>query len=271
RVPDLSSLVTMTERHICDEFSNFDNYLWAPSKDFKNGGDALVALQSHAQSGIPFNGYMVVETDTSLEAEQHLALCTVTQVLSAYGPPQQCATVALVTKNQVWLRGRNEQEAECSRRQRKLPQSALGAILLEITVTEGMTLSDAADVIKGVLLSDLEFETGSEIKKRKGIVERINIRAGAQYAVSKILQDGWREIIDVTLTVEDGDDGVSIAGEARPMVSRQALRDKKDYKGTDGFQDEQYKKTFLSKFIEALKNKCAKFQRIDSNTIKCGK
>ena len=75
-----------------------------------DGDEAFGKLKLHAANGLPFGNladhrqHVVVEAAESPRGEQHLALCEVTVANGVSGPPDICATVAIVTSQITLLR-----------------------------------------------------------------------------------------------------------------------------------------------------------------------
>lgn len=278
---DVSNLKTVTDRHLCDAFETRD-YYWAPLKQFSDGEAAFAVLRSHAQDGKPFNGdlfvesvsrpafngYVIVESDRSTDAEQHLALCSVSQVSHAVGPPQLCGTVAIVTPSETWLRGYHKvPEPICA-----TMATFRNAAGIDFTF-DVKTRTDPLEIL-AALLSVLKtrFELSTEQKVSRGEDGKLNfitIKSGTSLRNSKILQAGWRESMVFDLQIEPTGYGVSITGSAFALVCRQALGNAADYHGLDDAQRATYAAALDSGIDSAIRSSCKKYQKQDDKTIIC--
>jgi len=99
-------------------FSNLDrcdgssvaSYYWAPAASFPDGQRIVDNVLKYLRSGSEFGesrryAQLMVEASESSNSEQHIAKCTVRSIGGGWGPPTNCATVAITTPIGVWLRG----------------------------------------------------------------------------------------------------------------------------------------------------------------------
>jgi hypothetical protein len=234
---------------------------------FSDGAAALKVLRSRAQDGKPFDGYVIVESDKSTDSEQHLALCTVSQVSDAFGPPRQCVTVAIVTPNETWLRGGDRGLTSCYI---MATFRNSGAIDITFNVQTKTNPLDVSAALLRVLKTDFDLSAEQEVSNaRDGKLDAIYIRSSGSLRDSKILPVGWREALDFDLYIVPTKDGISIRGTAHALVCRQALGSVVDYRGLDDSQRAAYASALDSGVDLAIRSSCKKYQKQDAKTIVC--
>jgi hypothetical protein len=260
-------LVSRTEDHICNRVqADGGNYYWGRVEDFKDGDAALGNLLSRAKDGAPFEGSQIVEAETSLPDEQHLALCGVKTISGVFGPPSACVTVAIISSQERWLRG-GQFPGRCHHSASFRPSGAIN-ILFDITTSKTPDLF--SNSLKNMLESDLGLTTEFEIgKDAAGRIEWISFESAAGLRDSKILPNGWRESLTFDLHLTTSNALVQIRATANAMVSRQAVGSLTGYQGLDDVQRNAYADALNDRVKGAIKAACDKFESIDARKISC--
>jgi hypothetical protein len=267
-------LTPILDDNICYVRSG-DPYIWAMVKELDQGQAALDQLLNLAKSGAVFtskDGYshhQIVETTSSTRIERHLALCYVSKHL---GPPRDCVTVAIITSQEIWLRGKTAGLAPfgCN----SAAESRLsGSIRITYNVRSGASPMLFAEALQKTLISAQSLSTELvPYSDPEGTVYSVLLNSSAPLRDSKVLFDGWRESFDFDVYFGRRDPqkaAVSVDGTLQPLVSRLARGSLAEYQGLDDAQRNTYMTTFDNLVGESIKTACPNFVQIDSGTISC--
>ncbi|MET3133446.1 hypothetical protein AAKU55_003736 [Oxalobacteraceae bacterium GrIS 1.11] len=265
------SASAMTERNLCDAVplpGTAGDYFWAPAHELIGGEAALRQLLLRAASGAATGGHVIVETDTSTALERHLALCSVATVAGVTGPPRNCATVALIMPQQVWLRGGNPRQAVCVR---SASFRNSGAIDLHYTVLSGADPRKVGTALLRAIEQGFGLSAEQEISNNnKGELDAIYIRATGALGDSRILGGGWREAIDFDgFILPKGERQLSVRGTVHALVCRQALGNIINYNGPSDAQRAAYASAFDAGIATAIRASGANCKKQDATTIEC--
>jgi hypothetical protein len=277
-----SPRIALTDHHICERDQTLsDNYYWAPPSELTNGKASLATLIFRAKSGKPFyrpekynednkefsKTSMIVESDTSTDNERHLALCEVTYINGKSGPPYNCVTVAILTPRETLLRAGFTNRLMCHE---SGAITKTGALRVFFNVTTANAPEKLVSSIIKTLSEKLELETEQEISKdRLGNISSVKIRSSSALRNSKILERGWREVVDFDIDIEPRSNLLTIHGVGHVLVCRQALGSLFQYNGLDNNQQNLYLSAFHTRIEDAIKAMCTNYKKIDSSEVNC--
>jgi hypothetical protein len=189
-------LVAKVENYApCDQTGDDGPYVWAHPVKILDGQHALNSLLAHAKTGETFgreyDRRQIVAALPQAPDQQHLALCTV----SNQGGPRDCVTVAILTKEKIWLRALSQADDSapfgCPAAAVERISGAIG-INYEIHTTQSPSIFASALrqalVVKQALNPILERYTDSE-----GKVYSVRLESSAPLRDSTVLSLGWRE------------------------------------------------------------------------------
>jgi hypothetical protein len=272
--PSELRLTPILEDNICYVRSG-DPYIWAMVKELDQGQAALDQLLNLAKSGAVFSskdGYSqheIVETTSSTRIERHLALCYVSKHL---GPPRDCVTVAIITSQEIWLRGKTAGLAPfgCNSAAESRPS---GSIRITYNVRSEASPMLFAEALQKILISAQSLSTELvPSSDPEGTVYSVLLNSSAPLRDSKVLSKGWRESFDFDVYFGRRDSQkavVSVDGTLQPLVSRLARGSLAEYQGLNDAQRNTYMTTFDNLVGESIKTTCPNFVQIDSETISC--
>jgi hypothetical protein len=298
-VTNHEKLFTVTEDNVCDSASTIGlYYYWAPVERYEDGSQALELLRKRASTGIPFTRdalnlsdlfmrerlknldpnllqalkeklpkHVIVESSRSTNEEQHLALCGVSVVGDAVGPPTNCVTVAIITSTETWLRGGNANQSSCYMMASYRNSGAIDITFEVNTRSDPLNFSNA---MTQTLKNDLELSVDQEISKdQSGHVDSVLLKSASSLRNSKILPRGWREWLDFDLFLTTSDGKISIRGIAHVLVCRQNLFNVSDFNGPDDAQRSLYGSKLDTTVNNAIKSVCEGYRPQDTKTIFC--
>jgi hypothetical protein len=223
-------------------------------------------LRELAASGKPFGHGILVEAAESRSGEQHLALCDVRVIRGTIGPPDRCATVAIITKDITLLRAGAHGTVMC------LASASIrlgGSIDIRFSVQTKRTLSDFSDSFSEMLSNDLHMVTEQNSENYHGQIDSISFRSTAPLRDSPILKGGWRESLDFDVSLSRRSDGFDVYGTAKPLVCPTASGQSVDYHGLTDAQRQAYA-TALDRYVNgAIIRSCPKAKQIDAKQILC--
>lgn len=191
-----------------------------------------------------------------------------TSVAGVAGPPRACATVALLTPGQAWLRSDDAQHLSC-------PRSASfrnsGAIDLHYKVSSGADPGRLGQALLQAIQSRFGLAAEQEIARgAQGQLYSIYIRAAGTLGNSRILGGGWREALDFDGVIQPhGERELSVRGTVHALVCRQALGEIVQYSGPDNAQQAAYAAAFDAGIAAAIAAAGTGCKRTDANTIDC--
>lgn len=259
----------ITERNICEEAKTIGFYYsWAPLSAFQNSEKIFSALVERLSKGISKNGYVLAELAVPNNVERHFALCQVTTVKGASGPPRDCTTVAVATKDQLLVRIGNGQQAFCYT---SASFRNSGAIDIDFDVQSPVKPADLSKAIINLLQKNLELSATYRISSSKSNeFESAYFSGASSLRDSKILQAGWRESVDFSGYLERKDQRTySFNGTVHAMICRQAVGDIVNYHGLDSVQQAAYAKFFNDNIEKVLKNNGGQCESKDAKSIIC--
>jgi hypothetical protein len=263
--PKPAILQTLTDYNQCDSIAT-SNYYWAPIERYSDGEQSLQVLLVRARYGRPFNGFVIAESDESTDSEQHLALCSVSMVGEAVGPPRDCTTVAIITATETWLRG-GSRNVLCKVGATYRNSGAIDITFDVRTKIDSLVMSNALmETLKANFDLSVEREV---IRELDGRVHSIFLKSVGSLRNSKILQKGWREALDFDLIITPTTQQIAIRGVARALVCRQALGSIVHYTGLDDAQRATYGSALDSGVNTAIRSVCKSYEQLDAKTIIC--
>jgi hypothetical protein len=263
--------LTLTAAVERDTFCGDDQgVVWAPLDQVQDGERSFKSLLGDAKTGIVFGNerkYQVVEALPEIAGEQHLALCEVSGQL---GPPRNCKTVAILTKDEVLIRAMRPLDMCFFAGHLRVS----GSIEIHYVVTGAPALSEIAFGLANELTSKQKLKPEVRLfKDNAGTVRSVRLRSSTPLRDSSVLSAGWRESydFDVDLNYDRAgiDNIVDIEGDLRPLVSRQAVGNLTEYQGLDDAQRGIYLNYFDSLVGEAIKKICDHPKYLDATNIIC--
>ncbi|OGT54767.1 MAG: hypothetical protein A3E01_18815 [Gammaproteobacteria bacterium RIFCSPHIGHO2_12_FULL_63_22] len=247
---------------------------WGPADAVAGGHAAIEQLKAEARLGVPTDGTLTVETTASSTKERHLARCSVTQIGEAFGPPRDCVTMAILTRDKDWVRGSepppppepgDEDFLMC-------PTAGHfrqgGAIQIDYDVKSPGPLLPMAKAIQRALETKLGLSVEMEQERN---ADYVSLVAASGMHNSKVLATGWREIMDFDVFLESDEDTqvVSVSGRSHLLVCRQAVSDMSSYHGLSDAQRAIYLRYLDTLVAESIATICPRFRRIDDKTLSC--
>ena len=263
---DRCDLPPLLESHICQASSG---HRWAYAADLRGGHQELDELLQRLKSGEVFEEYkMIVEAAESPPGEQHLALCYVRVVEGAAGPPRDCTTVAVLVGDSALLRiGTNSTIHTCLA---SASMSLGGKINVNFEITTSLAGAGFVDALHAMLKQQLGFATVERVEHgTDGAISFWQLVAASPLRDSPILQNGWRESLDLDLNVMRSDAGFSVYASTKPLVSRTASGSMVEYHYPDDAQRGMYMQTLNTWIGGALTGVCASLTVFDDTTFQC--
>ena len=276
--PGCSPLETLTDFNLCGEAGTlaFDYYYWAPLEAYTNGKQVLEEVIARAAKGQVFahaakgqvleNNYQIVRAAESTRHDRHYALCQISKIGATVGPPRNCVTVAVLTRDKVWLRGGYRQQLSCFAASSIRPSGAID-IYFDISTTKEPDVFAAG--LKQMLMSDLKLAVEQRDSATDYGDKSIYLTSAAGIRDSSILSGGWRETLDFDLLISRNSMKISVRGTAHVMTNRLASGNLTEYSGLSDVQRNQYASALDLKVRDALRKACPSYRQMDSSTIEC--
>jgi hypothetical protein len=241
-------------------------YFWAPENELPDGEDNFRQLTKRLREGVIRNRIAIVQAAKSPAGEQHIARCDVVTVGAVSGPPRNCTTVAIVTRDKTWLRAAVPRDI-CLAAGEFRPSGAID-ITFEIKTT--IRAPEIASSIVRALENQFGLSASQQSNKtRDGSIAQAYIQSASALRDSKILTGGWREALDFDLGVEQHEQRVGVHGTAHVMVSRQAVSQLTEYTGLSDSQRGIYLNALNDGIEQALLQVNTSCRRIDARNITC--
>ena len=264
---------------------------WAEVENISDGRQALADLLERAKTGITFGDggnewgpsipgfhsplvgerrFKIVEVISSLSNEQHLALCIVRRVGDVFGPPSYCTTVAILTPTKTLLRV--ELDSLSNRQCLAGASSRLGGTIdIDFEIDTSLAIDKFSSSFSRLLKEELGFYIDQKVfKSETGTIASIEFRSTSGLRESPILQGGWREALDLDLSIRIVDAGrISVWAAVNPKVVRTAAGALTEYHGPDDAQKTAYA-AFLNGHVNtAITRVCQTFTQTDDKNIVC--
>ncbi|MFL9829093.1 hypothetical protein, partial [Rhodoplanes sp. SY1] len=260
--------------HACGEVQAHG--FWATVDSLADGPASLDTLKRHAETGRPFgegrNRHVVVEAAESPPGEQHLALCSVRVIAGTVGPPQDCATVAILRPDVTLLRSDVKRWESESLMCRVSATFRLDGVTIDFgfVVDTGHGPEAFATPLGKLLREEFGFATEMQVERSEdGKVTAVSFVAATAPRDSLILAGGWRESLNFDLRILRQGRGVGVSGTTRPMVCRQASGRLVDYSAPDDVQRSTYATVINDKIVRAITTACAEVTRVDDKNLVC--
>ena len=259
----------MVDKHICGQGDVLGfYYFWAPAQELPDGDAAVKRLASGLQRTEPQNGYLHVQAAESGVNERHFALCRVTTISGISGPPRECTTVAIALPDRIMLRASNHNQPWCYT---AASFRASGAIQIEYEIDTRLSVSQISTSIASTLQGQFNLAVDKEeVKDSQGRISSAYMRSTAGLRDSAILPSGWRESLDVDVSVSAQESILAVRGTVHALVSRQAVGSLTNYSGLDDAQRSLYSLAFDSGIGKAIQSVCKTFRKLDAKRVICG-
>ena len=265
-----STLTALTTTNVCDDRYPLGLfYYWAPISAFRNGEAAFNELRAHAEVGDVFDSHVIIEAKPRRNGETRFALCDVTSLSNLHGPPFYCGTVAVITDNNIWMRGADPKRIRCP--SHWVTSRPTGAIDISWTIVTRRNIEAFGQAIQNMLQNELGLVAIRRNEKdENGGIGSVLLKSAAPMRDSKILPSGWRESMDYDLEIiAQGVDSLTVNGTAHILVSRLNLPSLKDYNGMDDAQISTYESALDKHTSAAIRTACKTSSEIDAGTISC--
>jgi hypothetical protein len=251
---------------ICNEPNSDSCYYWAPASAFPDGELILKSLLHSAETGETVRGHMILDSAQSASGERHLARCNVRIISGIAGPPQDCATVAIIGPSESWLRGGHHTNM-CNVMAYIRNSGAIGIRFKVLGASDVKAVADSIlkTITDEIGLAAIETTHADE----QGRVQFIDIKSQAGVRNSKILGEGWRETMDFDVDILKEQGFIAVDGTSHVMVERSAAVQLTDYHGADDAQRHLYSLELDSRVDTAIKAACSNYVKRDSLTILC--
>lgn len=265
-----AQLVGAMTSHDCSVID--DQFYWAPIQSVKGAEEQLEALEERLQTQeVDGRSQVVVLTDApaSTDGERHLAICEVLAIGAETGPPKSCATVAISTLAETYVRAAEKGKPLDCGKAISMSQGHEISVLYNILSPVGINVlarSLQTMLKEEFALQIIRLPTDDAVPNPTAIL----LRGSAGLRDSPILADGHREAIDVDLFIGFGNSGTLLVSfTTKPLVLREALSDFTQYHGPTDGQVSTYS-TFISAQMEnAIRRVCPSYRLIDDATIDC--
>lgn len=249
----------------------FPYHTWLPVELVSGAKSELKKFLSVAKKGSSYEGkFQIVGALEYVGEEQHLAVCTVTDIDGRHGPPKDCHTAVIVTPQQTYIRVLEvTRDAWC---QTAAEIRASGAINIKFEISKLADASVLSEPFLDMLKTKLALSTEYDVRKstETGKIEEINFTSTTGLRDSKLIAGGWREALDFDVDVRTKDDGsVSIIGHTQPIISRYASGNLTEYHAPNDAQRSTYAKAFNDSVIEAINKACPSAVQLDDRRIQC--
>lgn len=238
-------------------------YGWARVADAKGGLDQLAILLQRAASAAVVKGYQIVEALPIKHEEKRFALC---EVSAEYGPPRDCVTVAIIAKQETWLRVGKE-PSSCFLRAFARNSGSIG---IQYTVQTKTNPTQFANAVRDMLKARQDIM--AQLAVFGNPPSSVRLMSTAPLRDSKTLQRGWRETYDFEVYFGrrgSADTELSIEGTLVPLVNRLATGSLTEYQGLTDAQRSLYMTTFDRLVLDAVKMTCSNYRQLDAERIDC--
>ena len=253
--------------NFCDSSSVSGHYYrWARSDQVPGGIQAVQELVSKLRSGVALNGYLHVESENSTPIERRFALCRVRSIHGQNGPPIDCATVAIFSTHGTWIRTKVDSLEICLASSNYRPS---GAIQIEFAVDTEASPSQIAASIAHVLQDEFKLAVEASDVSSNEKTDYAYLRSTAGLRDSRILSSGWREALDVDVTIWRRGKTLEVKGVVHALVSRQAVGTLIHYTGLDDSQRAKYSSTIEASIESGIRLACNEFTRLDAKRLRC--
>lgn len=247
----------------------FPKQTWAPLSLVKEWQEEFAEYLKFAASGdIMNNRFLVAEAIRNDAAEQHLVTCEVTVIDGLSGPPRECHAAAVIAGPEVYIRVQPlEAFIQCFASALIRPS---GAIEFRFEISNATDVTPFSEKINHLLKQDFKFATEYKLyNSSNGAVESVEIIATSGIRNTMFLEPGYREAMDVEVSLRPEGNVLKVRASTQPMVSRTNTGKIRDLRGPDDNERQRYLEVIDAKLADALMGGCSNAQKIDSLTIRC--
>jgi hypothetical protein len=241
-------------------------HFWAPYEKYQNGDAALKEILSNVNTMNFVGSGVFIDSANSTPNERHIAFCKSRKIGGKLGVPTECVTVAVITDNKTYLRGRRANQIWCHVAG-SLRSSGTIDILFEVKTKLALELfsNNIMQYLNEHMGLSSERETNADESGQAG---SIYVMSSSGFRNSKVLK-GWREILDFDIYSTKSNNGFRVRAVARTMVSQLNLGSITEYTGLNDVQKDVYLRYLDNSLQQAIVRTCSKSRIIDSKNIVC--